>query len=185
MEHTDNSEFSRPVRIKDLKKRVTHFDVEATPEECRALATRFGLPSLASLSATVSVERLAKDRAVRIAGRISAHLTYLSVVSLEAFDAVIEDQFSEVLTGEVETGHQAELDLPPDDENMGLIEDGGFDLGEVISQNLSLLLDEHPRKPGEGDAPDGVVWTDSDAEDEEENPFSVLAGMRDRLRNGD
>lgn len=185
METTVNSEFSRPVRIKDLKKRVTHLDVEATPAECRALAERFGLPSLASLAATVSIERLAKDRAVRVAGTISARLTYLSVVSLEPFEAAIEERFSEVLTSNAESGQQTEVDLPPDDENMGLIEDGGFDLGEVISQNLSLLLDEHPRKPGEGETPDGVVWTDGEAEDEKETPFSVLAGMRDRLRKGD
>ncbi|WP_193180535.1 YceD family protein [Nisaea sediminum] len=185
METTAKTEFSRPLRIKDLKKRVTHLEVEATPAECRALAERFGLPALASLKATVSIERLAKDRAVRIAGTIVAHLNYLSVVSLEPFEADIAEEFSEVLTGAADSGHQVEVDLPPDDENMGLIEDGGFDLGEVISQNLSLLLDEHPRKPGEEEAPDGIVWTDSDAEDEDENPFSVLAEMRDRLRNGD
>ncbi|MBO6559063.1 MAG: DUF177 domain-containing protein [Nisaea sp.] len=185
METTAKTELSRPVRIKDLKKRVTHLDVEATPGECRALAERFGLPALTSLRAVVSIERLAKDRAVRITGTVSAHLTYLSVVSLEPFEADISEEFSEVLTSETESGPVAEVDLPPDDENMGRIEDGGFDLGEVISQNLSLLLDEHPRKPGEEEAPDGIVWTDSDAEDEDENPFSVLAEMRDRLRNGD
>ena len=68
---------------------------------------------------------------------------------------------------------------------MGLIEDGGFDLGEVLSQNLALLLAEHPRKPGEENAPDGIVWADDDEEEEKQNPFSVLSEMRERLQNGD
>jgi len=185
MEMTANSELSRPIRIKDLKKRITRLEVEASQAERRALAERFGLPDLASLTAAVSIERLARDRAVRVEGTLRARLTYMSVVSLEPFETAIEDRFSEVLISDAEIGHQTEVDLPPDDENMGVIEDGGFDLGEVISQNLSLLLDEHPRKPGEEEAPDGVVWKDGDAEEEEENPFSVLAGIRDRLRNGD
>ncbi|UUX50220.1 YceD family protein [Nisaea acidiphila] len=185
MENTAKIELSRPVRIKDLKKRKTHFDIEATPEECRALAERFGLPGIARISAAASVERLAKDKAVRIEGTISAGLTYLSVVSLEPFEAELNAPFSEVLTGDLSEAGLPEVDLPPDDENMGVIEDGGFDLGEVVSQNLALLLEEHPRAPEEDEAPDGVVWSDGDAEEEKENPFSILADMRDRLRKGD
>ncbi|WP_193170588.1 YceD family protein [Nisaea nitritireducens] len=185
MENTQNIELSRPVRIKDLKKRVTHIDIEASPEELQALATRFGLPGISELGAKVKVERLARDRAVRIEGTISAQLSYRSVVSLEPFDAVIEESFSEILSGEVALETDTEIELTPDDENMGVIEDGGFDLGEVLSQNLALLLEEHPRKPEETDAPDGVIWADKDAEEAEQNPFLVLSEMRDRLRNGD
>ena len=68
---------------------------------------------------------------------------------------------------------------------MGVIEDGRFDLGEMLSQNLALLLDEHPRKPDEGNTQDGVVWEDTALEDPVQNPFSILSDMRDRLRKGD
>lgn len=185
MENTQNIELSRPVRIKDLKKRVTHIDIEASPEECQALAGRFRLPGISELHAKTRIERLARDRAVRIEGTITARLSYRSVVSLEPFEAVIEDSFSEILSNEVAPQTDTEIELTPDDENMGLIEDGGFDLGEVLSQNLALLLDEHPRKPEEGDAPDGVVWADKDSDEAVQNPFSILSDMRDRLRNGD
>tara|TARA_E500000318_G_scaffold111314_1_gene129472 strand:+ start:3260 stop:3817 length:558 start_codon:yes stop_codon:yes gene_type:complete len=185
MEKTQNIELSRPVRIKDLKKRVTHIDIESSPEELQALAARFGLPGISELRSKVRVERLARDRAVRIEGTISARLSYRSVVSLEPFETVIEDSFSEILSGEAALDTDTEIELTPDDEKMGMIEDGGFDLGEVLSQNLALLLDEHPRKPEEEDAPDGVIWADQDAEEAEQNPFSVLSEMRDRLRNGD
>ncbi|WP_028464870.1 YceD family protein [Nisaea denitrificans] len=185
MENTQNIELSRPVRIKDLKKRVTYVDIEASPEECQALAQRFRLPGIAELKAKARIERLGRDRAVRIDGTIMARLAYLSVVSLEPFETVIEDSFSEILSSEAAPKTDTEIELTPDDENMGLIEDGGFDLGEVLSQNLALLLDEHPRKPGEEDAPDGVVWADEDIEEAVPNPFSVLSEMRNRLRNGD
>jgi len=185
MENTQNAELARPVRIKDLKKRVTYVDVEATPEELLALAARFGLPGIAEFRAKVKIERLARDRAVRVEGTITARLSYRSVVSLEPFDTVIEDYFSEILSGEAALDTDTEIELTPDDENMGLIEDGEFDLGEVLSQNLSLLLDEHPRKPEEEDAPDGVIWADKEIEEAVQNPFSVLSEMRDRLRNED
>ena len=185
MEKMQNIELSRPVRIKDLKKRITYIDIEASAEECHALAERLGLPKISGLLAKTRVERLARDRAVRIEGTIVANLSYRSVVSLEPFDAAIDESFSEILSNEVSPETDTEIELTPDDENMGLIEDGGFDLGEVVSQNLALLLDEHPRKPGEVDAPDGIVWADEDAEEAEPNPFSVLSEMRDRLRDGD
>lgn len=185
MEKIQNIELSRPVRIKDLKKRVTHVDIEATREERQALAMRFGLPSLDALEAKITIARLARDRAVRIEGTIAARLSYRSVVSLETFEAVIKESFSEVLSGEAALDTDTEIELTPDDENMGMIEDGGFDLGEAVSQNLALLLDEHPRKPEESDAPDGVVWADKHAEEAEQNPFLVLSEMRNRLRNGD
>lgn len=185
MENIQNTELARPVRIKDLKKRVTHVEIEASPEELLALAARFGLPGIAGFQAKVRIERLARDRAVRVDGTISARLSYRSVVSLEPFEAVIEDYFSEVLSGEAALDTDTEIELTPDDENMGVIEDGGFDLGEVLSQNLALLLEDHPRKPEEEDAPDGVIWADQDTEEAKQNPFSVLSDMRDRLRNGD
>ncbi|MEQ8333984.1 YceD family protein [Nisaea sp.] len=185
MKNTQNIELSRPVLIKDLKKRVTHVDIEASPDELTALAKRFGLPAMAALRAKVKIARLARDRAVRIEGTIAARLSYRSVVSLEPFNAFIDDTFSEILSQEAAPETDMEIELTPDDENMGLIEDGGFDLGEVLSQNLALLLVEHPRKPGEENAPDGVIWADDDEEDEKENPFSVLSEMRERLQNGD
>ena len=91
MEKTQNIELSRPVQIKDLKKRVTYVDIEASPEECQALAQRFRLPGIAELKAKARIERLGRDRAVRIDGTIVARLAYLSVVSLEPFETVIDD----------------------------------------------------------------------------------------------
>ena len=185
MENTQKIEFSRPVRIKDLKKRVTHIDIEAAPSELQALATRFGLPDIAALRAKVRVERVAHDRTVRIDGKILARLSYLSVVSLETFEADIAESFSEILSNEEAPLTETEIELPPDNEIMGVIEDGRFDLGEMLSQNLALLLDEHPRKPDEGNTQDGVVWEDTELEDPVQNPFSILSDMRDRLRKGD
>ena len=185
MENIQNIELSRPVQLKDLKKRVTHIDVDASSGELHALATRFGLPDISALRAKVRVERLARDRAVRIEGVITARLSYRSVVSLEPFEADIEESFSEILSNEAAPQKDTEIELRPDDEHMGWIKDGGFDLGEVLSQNLALLLDEHPRSPDEGNAQDGVVWEDKDLEESVQNPFSILSEMRDRLRNGD
>ena len=178
-------ELSRRIQIKDLKKRVTAFDVEASATECKALAGRFGLPAMGSLRASGSISRLAKDRAIRIEGRISAALTYESVVSLEPFDAEIDEEFSEVLTDRSALDQETEIELAPDEEQMGILEEGGFDLGEVISQNLALLLDPHPRTPKEEASGEEVVWSDSEVEEERENPFSALAEMRERMKNGD
>lgn len=184
------SEFSRPVAIKDLKTVTTRYEIAADPAEREALARRFGLPAIARLEASAAVTRLAGDAGVRIEGRIRAEVTYVSVVSLEEFKVELDEPFGEVLaSGEPAHLHSgAEVEVLPDEEEMGAIVGGAFDLGEIVAQNLALMLDPHPRRAdelGEIDGEEAVVWGGEDEPAAKENPFGSLAQLRDRMTDRD
>ena len=67
------NEFARPVSVANVARKANRITVEATPEECAALATRFELESIGSLSANVSLSLVEKRRnRVRAAGKLSA-----------------------------------------------------------------------------------------------------------------
>ena len=58
-------EFSRPVRIRPLPGDAMH--IEASDAERTALAQRFGLPGITSLTATIELEH--DGKAIRASGK--------------------------------------------------------------------------------------------------------------------
>ena len=67
------NEFARPVSVAAVDRKAKRLELEATPEECAALADRFELESLGSLVANVSLALVDKRRSrVRAYGKLTA-----------------------------------------------------------------------------------------------------------------
>ena len=67
------NEFARPVSVGSVERRANRMALEATPEECAALAERFELKSIGSLVANVSLSLVDKRRTrVRASGKLTA-----------------------------------------------------------------------------------------------------------------
>ena len=86
------NEFSRliePDRILKIKRDYVT-DIEATPEECNALADRFDLPEISELTSSMSLRReMAGSGSVEVEGTISAIVTRICVRTNEPF--VVEE----------------------------------------------------------------------------------------------
>lgn len=179
-------EFSRPVVVESLRADETVREIEAGAAECRALARRFRLEAVHSLSATVRLTRLRGHRVgmVQVKGTLTAEVVQTCVVTLEPVPASVAESFSALFSPEVaEVGEETILDPFADDEDLPepLI-DGAIDIGELTAQHLSLALDPYPRAPGvefpgfDDDAPEA----EAEAGPPPSGPFGALAALKRR-----
>lgn len=170
-------ELSRLVMVERLNAQKPHVEaIEASPEECEALAKRFELQDLKNFKATAYAQRVSGGKLVRVWGDLQADVVQTCVVSLAPVPSHVQAQYETFFTEEklaadidAEFSHDNDEDLPEE------IENGAIDLGEVVAQYLSLELDPYPRAP------------DAELEDvlpAKQNPFSVLLGLVSKKDRG-
>ncbi|MBM3611134.1 MAG: DUF177 domain-containing protein [Alphaproteobacteria bacterium] len=142
-------EFSRLIDTSFFNKEKKAIPFSAHQEERDALANRFHILSIESLEATVDVIPLkAQDPFMRFDIHLRATLTQQCVISLQPIQEKIDETFSILLS------HQEE---EPQD-SMGLLELAEekhevfymghadmIDIGEILSQYLSLFMAPYPR----------------------------------------
>lgn len=173
-------EFSRPLAIEDIGHEGAALTLEASAEERRRLAERFGLLALDSLTADLTVTRGASGIPVRVRGRLHASVVQECVVSLDPVPSEINELVEAEYAPAAEDGTEEAFD-PDEPEPPEPLEGDSLELGELVAQHLSLALDPYPRREG-AESPE---WESGGAEDGEkaaENPFAVLAGLRKKGR---
>ena len=180
-------EFSRPVEVGCIGPEGLELELQASEDERRRLARRLGLLSLDSLSAQARIRRESTTR-FRVNVDFYAEVLQSCVISLEPVSSRIGDHFSVLC---LDDAGQADAEVfvePEGDEPPEPIADGRIDLGELVTQYLSLAIDPYPKRP-EAELPGGfrrdggTEEAGDDAEDNGEegrNPFGAL----ERLRGG-
>ena len=165
-------EFSYIVDVRQIPSAGMTLDIQADEVQCRALANRFNIPSVNKLSAKVNLMNINKDR-VRVKGTFEAQVEQICVVSLEKFMQKVQDQFNVIFSQEENPSlklNEVDLDMA-DDEDIEFLENGKIDVGELISEYLSLSLDPFPH------APDAVFHAEVVPE-KHENAFSILEKLK-------
>ncbi|MEI7711994.1 MAG: DUF177 domain-containing protein [Rhodospirillales bacterium] len=158
-------ELHRPLALGQIPALGAHILVEATPSECSALALRMGLPEVLELRCRFDLMR-ETNTIVRATGLLSARVVQTCIVSLEDFEATVQEEFTARF---VPSGTEND-DPDPESEDEIPYEHGVLGLGEAAAEQLGLALDPYPRK-------DGAALPDI-AEEDEPHPFAAL----DRLR---
>lgn len=167
-------EFSRLLQVERIPAGGTEEVIEALPEERDALARRFKLPAILSLSARFTAIPWRRG-GVEIRGEIEAQVEQVSVVSLETFAARVSEPVVRYYQAENAPGHRpGVLGVESLDDEPDVISGGAIDLGELAAETLALALDPYPRKPGEVFVLDGG----DAAEDRAESPFGVLSRLK-------
>lgn len=164
-------EFHRPLSLDRIGEHGLDITVEATGAECAALAVRMKLPAVQAVSCTFHLIREAGNE-VLARGHLQARVTRTCVVSLEDFEAPVEEVFQVrfVPSGQ-ETG-----DIDPDSDDEIPFEGNRIDLGEAAAEQLGLALDPYPRMPGVA-----LPEPDHDEVGDREpppHPFAALSGLR-------
>jgi len=159
---------SRLVDVMKIPPRGQEVHVEATAEECAALARDFGLPGIQALSGDYELKASAKG--IHVTGVVKASITQICVTTLDAFDSLIEEEvevdFAEPSGMPAEPPTDINEYEPPDE-----IVNGQIDLGALTSEFLALGLDPYPRKPG-------VDFSYRDPADEKDSPFAALNKLK-------
>lgn len=130
------SEFTRMIDLREIGNAPVV--VAATPEECAALAKRFGLVAVTSLSASVILNPHGQD--VKANGRLTAAVIQSCAVSGEDLPAQIDEPLTLRFVPMRPMG-EAELELTAEDLDEIEFDGTAFDLGEAIAQSLALAID--------------------------------------------
>ncbi len=158
---------SRLVAVDRLPEGGTRTTVDATPDECAALAAQFKIPAVHALHAEFRIK--GTPRRMNVAGTVTGRVTQVCVVTLEPFETEVREEvdvdFSEHLGPEPEGRDEADLDRPDE------IVNGKIDLGALTAEFLALGLDPYSRKPG-------VAFEEGAAGADDASPFAALKGLK-------
>lgn len=170
-------ELHRPVAVAQLRPEGEEVLVEASAAECGVLAVRMRVPAVLSLRCRFALRRGAGG-SVPASGHLQARVVQACVVTLEAFEAEVEEAFTVRF---VPAGTERN-DPDPEAEDEIAFSGGVLELGEAAAQQLALALDPYPRKPSaaldleaEGETETGVG---SGAQPS--GPFAGLAALKRR-----
>jgi hypothetical protein len=146
--------------------------LEATPEECAALAARFALVAVKRFAATVALA--ADGPAIRAEGRLHADVVQSCAVSGEDLAVIIDEPVAlrfvpaaDLLAGEVE------IELQAGDLDEIALDGSRFDLGEALAQGLALAIDPFAAGPGAEAARRRAGLLDEGSA----GPFAALAAL--------
>jgi uncharacterized metal-binding protein YceD (DUF177 family) len=161
------SELHRPLSVARVRSAGLDFLVEASRDECAALARRMKLPAVLSLTCRFHLEQdLAETLTVR--GHLVAQVMQTCVISLDDFPTAVEECFAVRC---VAAGTETD-DPDPDALDEIAYVDGIVDLGEAAAEQLALALDPYPRAPGV-ELPEGEF-------EAEPPPLAALAALKRR-----
>lgn len=158
-------EFPRPVRAHEIGGQVRRHALEANEAERFALAARFSLLALDSLTAAVETKREAGG--IRITGSFTARGSQPCVATGDPVPFLITEPIALLLTEAGPDGTEIEL-AAPDLDTEPLVGDI-VDLGEITAQALALALDPYPRST----SPAPGVLTEEQAQ-AASSPFAIL-----------
>jgi uncharacterized metal-binding protein YceD (DUF177 family) len=169
-------EFSRSYRIDTLGSAPRHVEIEADDAERAALARRFGLVEIESLSAEAELTR--SDESVTAAGRLRARAVQSCVASGEPVPESIDEEFRiEFRPPPQSTGGEDEIELSENELDVVFYDGAAIDLGEAMAETLSLSLNPYPRSDRAEDAlRQAGVKSEAEA-----GPFAALKALKDKM----
>lgn len=173
-------EFSVEISLDSVGEDPRVIDLAAKPEEKAALAQRFGLLSIESLAANLTLTWLKTGRILSVSGQISAGVTQSCVVTLDPVPATVAENIEIVFARD--SADTADIIDPNEVEPL---EGETLDIGELVAEELSLALDPYPRSPNIDPAalelgPGASLVTEEEASEapKKANPFEILAELK-------
>ena len=161
-----DSEMTRIVETRALSPKPKNMEWEASEEELLAIAERLNVVEVKDLKVKLTIE---KKNLIKVSGSFTAHIVQRCVVSMEPVEEEICDTFEDFY-GEHKR-HAVPIDIDMEAQDVETVENGRIDVGELVLQYLVLGLNPYPRK-------DGLQEVSVLDEDEKENPFAVLAKLK-------
>lgn len=177
----EGNEFSRLLTAEQLALLPLDTEISADAEERAALARRFGLLELGSLSVRLTLSAGRQRGELRVAGFLEARATQACVVTLAPVAARLREAFETFYveaSGADVLDEAAEASFDEDREPPEALPPEGLDLGELAAQQLAVALDPYPRA---ADA-DSVLQEITAAQDDgaRQSPFDILRGLREK-----
>ena len=178
-------EWSHNFSVEDVDTKPVKTTISAPEDSFSGLCNRLNLCSIETLSADLVLTRNSVNKVIHIEGRINAEVHQQCVVSAEPVAEQVSDTFeawfAEPSNAVSFTKVKRERDAVKDKNEQPIIEeaddpeevvDGKIDLGELVTQHLSLSLNPYPRAEGaEHNMQETALEEDDDIY---ANPFAAL-----------
>jgi len=188
------SEWSHFIDADDVADTLVRMSITPDKDERKDLVRRLNILGIESLKADLELNREQGGMVVHIKGHILATLKQACVVSLdeidtrvnETFEAWFADPAQAVALAKVKHDKQikanGETPIIDEHEDPEAIIEGKIDLGELVTQHLSLAINPYPHKEGEvyeygDDNPQKVP------EAFKNNPFAALKDWKSKLES--
>lgn len=169
-------ELSKVIKLSEIGGAALTGKITADKDQRRALAKRFELPSIESLTADYHLE--AKEHKISFKGSIRSNLHQACAISGQPFPVKVAQEFDIIFEEKDDSPPgEEEIELAEEDCDVIEYENARIDLGEAIAQTLYLALDPYPRGP---DA-DSIAEKSGLKSEEEAGPFGALAALKDKL----
>ena len=163
------SELSRPVDLRQILAKPVA--IEATDDERKALARRFGLVRIDRLEAEVALE--VDGEAIGAKGRLRAAIVQSCAVSGEDLPVTIDEPLA-LRFVPAQSVADDEVELEENDLDEIPFEGTAFDLGEAVAQSLALAIDPYAVGPNAEQARKDAGLLDEAAA----GPFAALAALK-------
>ena len=186
------TEWSYFINVSDLETGTNGFSVSPSSAALGRLAQRLGLNVLESLDADVEIINAESSLTFHVKATFKAKVEQACVVTLEPVVAEIDEAFEAWFADpeqaiplakakrerDAEKGH-GEVKMLEEHEDPEPIVDGRIDLGELITQHLSLAINPYPH--AEGVEFEVGVDQQKDFSKSVNNPFAALKDWKDKL----
>lgn len=185
------NEWSHFVRVEELGERDVALTIAPDAAQKNDLARRLDVDAVDDLRADLRISP-SKGGLIHVGGTLHATVAQTCVVTLEPMKNVIEEQidgwfsdqthmvsFAKVKKDQQVRKAHAEVELLDESEDPELVVDGQIDLGELVTQHLSLAVNPYPHK-------EGVAYEFTDENQKAEkgpgrrNPFEALKDWKEK-----
>lgn len=172
-------EFSRVVRLADVPDGGGCWELSAGPDERAAVAARLGLLALELLEASVRLSWVVPGATLKAGGRMRARVVQACVVTLEPVASEIDEPVDILFTLE---DHREGADRDWDAAEP--LTTDSLDIGELVTEELSLDIEPYPRSRGAAGVTlgPGVSLTTYDVDPPEgeagDSPFKALEKLK-------
>ncbi len=187
-------EWSHFIDADEVSGETLRLSITPDNEARKNLVRRLGVESIDSLKADLQLKREQGGMVVYVAGHIHATITQACVVSLdpvesrvnENFEAWFADPDQAIQLSKVKHDKNikvnGETPILEESEDPEPIIEGQIDLGELVTQHLSLSLDAYPHAEGvEYEYGDDKPHKTPDAF--KNNPFAALKDWKTKLED--
>lgn len=168
-------EFSRTVKVDQIKRLTGKTHIEADQAERAALARRFGLAALDRLEADYDLTE--EEGAIVARGRVRATLAQPCVATGVPVPEEIDD---DMLLRFVEEGRDVvpgeELELDAQDYDIIGYDGQIIDMGEAVAETMALAMAPYPRSP----QADAYLKDAGVLSEEQASPFAALLSLKDK-----
>lgn len=185
-------EWSHFFDIDDLDGFDTKITIEASEEELEDLARRLAVEKIMKVSADLTLHRPKGGNVIHVTGEFQAIILLTCVVTVEDFEAEITEpvegwfsdkestvSFAAAKREREVTISTREVEMLDESEDPEPIIDGVIDLGELVTQHISLALPAYPKKEGvEYEIGDDQVQVDEKSP-LRKNPFEALKDWKE------